>query len=220
MFFDMDGLLVDTERLWFDVERDVMGRLGGAWGEEHQRALVGGPLGRTVSYMLRLSGATVSSAEVGRWLLDGMMERLRGDGVPLLPGARALLEEVSRARVPCALVSSAQRVLVDTVLDQLGREWFDTTVSGTDVPHTKPEPDPYLRAAAALQVDPARCAALEDSPNGVASAEAAGCLTVVVPSVVPIPPAPGRIVLRSLTDVDLALITGAMSARVCDDGPR
>ena len=79
-------------------------------------------------------------------------------------------------------------------------------VCGEDVPATKPDPAPYLLAAKLLDVEPARCTALEDSPNGVASATAAGCLVVAVPSFVPIPPAPGRLVAASLRDVSLATL--------------
>ena len=66
---------------------------------------------------------------------------------------------------------------------------------------SKPHPEPYLRAAALLGVDPGRCIAVEDSPTGVASAEAAGCVTVVVDGVVAVPPAPGRTGVRSLRDL-------------------
>ncbi|MQA83429.1 MAG: HAD-IA family hydrolase [Streptosporangiales bacterium] len=205
VFFDMDGLLVDSERLWFEVEREVMVRLGAEWREEDQAALVGGSVQRTVRYMLDRSGADVDPEAVARWLLDDMADRLRSE-VPLRPGAEKLLDEVIGARVPRALVSSAHRALIDPVLDALGPDRFDVTVAGDEVRRTKPDPEPYLKAAGLLGVHPGGCVVLEDSPNGLASAEAAGCVTVAVPSVVPIPPAPGRTVVRSLYDVDLALL--------------
>ena len=86
------------------------------------------------------------------------------------------------------------------------------TVCGDDVPATKPDPAPYLLAAKLLDADPARCVALEDSPNGVASATAAGCLVVAVPSFLPIPAAPGRLVATSLFDVTLATLRTLASA--------
>jgi beta-phosphoglucomutase-like phosphatase (HAD superfamily) len=73
---------------------------------------------------------------------------------------------------------------------------------------TKPDPEPYLLAAKLLEADPARCVVLEDSPNGVASASAAGCRVIAVPSLVPIPPAPGRLVVRSLSEVSVATLRG------------
>jgi beta-phosphoglucomutase-like phosphatase (HAD superfamily) len=78
---------------------------------------------------------------------------------------------------------------------------FDVTVCADDVSVTKPDPEPYLLAAKLLGVDPARCVALEDSPNGVASAEASGCRVFAVPSLLSIPPGAGRTVLRSLLDL-------------------
>jgi beta-phosphoglucomutase-like phosphatase (HAD superfamily) len=78
---------------------------------------------------------------------------------------------------------------------------FDVLVCAEDVSATKPDPEPYLLAAKLLDVNPARCLALEDSPNGVASAQAAGCRVIAVPSLVPIEAAPGLIVVRSLLDL-------------------
>jgi HAD superfamily hydrolase (TIGR01509 family) len=200
--FDMDGLLVDTERLWFESEKDVMERLGGIWRPENQHDLVGGSLANTVGYMLRLSGSDADPDVVAGWLLDAMTTRLN-DGVDLLPGARELLESAGLAGVPCALVSSSRRVLVDAVLAGFERDWFSVTISGDDVSRLKPNPEPYLATTSTLGVEPRHCVVLEDSPNGVASSEAAGCVTVAVPSIVPICPAPGRTVVASLRELSL-----------------
>lgn len=210
VFFDMDGLLVDSERLWFEVEKEIMARLGGEWRDEDQAALVGGSMARTVTFMLERSGSALAPSVVARWLLDGMVDRLR-DEVPLCAGAEKLLDEVQGAGVPMALVSSAFRVLVDAALDGLGRDRFDVIVAGDEVVRTKPDSEPYATAARHLGVRPRNCVALEDSPNGLASAEAAGCVTVAVPSVVPVPEAPGRTIVRSLRDVDLARLRGVVA---------
>jgi HAD superfamily hydrolase (TIGR01509 family) len=202
VFFDMDGLLVDSERLWLEVEYDVAGRLGVEWGPVHQAAMVGGSLERTVAYLLELSGPAAPPAQVGRWLLDGMAELLSAQ-VPLMPGAKDLLTQVQGAGLPAALVTSTHRRLLEHALDGIGREFFTVTVAGDEVTRTKPAPDPYLTAARLLEVTPRRCVVLEDSPAGVAAAEAAGCVTVAVPSVVAVPPAAGRTVVSSLTEIDL-----------------
>lgn len=217
VFFDMDGLLVDSERLWFEVEEQVMARLGGTWRDEDQAVLVGGSLDRTVAFMLDRSGSREAPRTVARWLLDGMVDLLRVD-VPLRPGAEKLLDEVERAGVPRALVSSAHRVLVDAALDSLGGERFDVTVAGDEVARTKPDAEPYRTAARLLGVRTRGCVALEDSPNGVVSAEAAGCVTVAVPSVVTVDPAPGRTIVRSLHDVDLARLEALVRAYGDGDG--
>jgi HAD superfamily hydrolase (TIGR01509 family) len=203
VLFDMDGLLVDSERLWYETEAEVMAGLGATWGPEHQESLVGGSIDRTVAYMLALTGPVEAPGEVARRLLDGMAERLRAN-VPMMPGAKELLDEVREAGVPSALVSSTHRNLMEYALDGIGRDRLTITVAGDEVAHTKPHPEPYLTAARLLDADPRQCVALEDSPNGTASATAAGCHVVAVPSVVPIAGAPGRTVVTSLLDVDLA----------------
>ena len=204
ILFDMDGTLVDSEKLWFRAEGEVMAWLGwdGVWGPEHQRQLVGGSMGRTVAYMLEVSGIGADPAEVARRLQDGVEALLR-EQVPLMPGAKDLLSEVQAAGVPAALVTSTQRRITEYVLDGLGRDYFTTTLTGDEVARPKPHPEPYLTAAERLGADPARCVAIEDSPTGVASAEAAGCAVVAIPSVTEILPAPGRTVVATLTDLDL-----------------
>lgn len=202
VLFDMDGLLIDSESVWLEVESEVMAWLGGEWTPAHQERLVGGSLYLAVDYMLELTGADAPREEVGRRMLDGMAERL-GACVPMMPGAKDLLAELRAAGMTTALVSSSHRRLIEPVLDAVGREHFALSVAGDEVARTKPHPEPYLTAAARLGADPARCVVLEDSPNGVAAAEAAGCVTVAVPGLLPIPPAPGRTVVASLREVDL-----------------
>ncbi|WP_182905487.1 HAD family phosphatase [Microbispora sp. H13382] len=202
VLFDMDGLLVDTEGVWFEVETEVVTRLGGAWGPEHQEQLVGGSWDRTVAYMLELTQADADPAVVGEWLIDGMESRL-SRGVEPMPGALDLLRGLGDHGVRTALVTSSLRIIADAVLKAVGREHFEIVVTADDVMNTKPHPEPYLTAAGLLSVDPERCVALEDSPNGVASATAAGCRVVAVPGVLPIAQAPGRVVMPSLLDVDV-----------------
>ncbi len=205
VLFDVDGTLVDSERLWFLAEAATMAWLGwqGSWGPEHQEELVGGSIDKTVTYLLKVADVRADRAEVAGHLLSGVEALLRQE-VPLMPGAKDLLSEVQAAGVPAALVTSTGRKITECVLDGIGREYFATTLTGDEVTHPKPDPEPYLTAAARLGADPARCVALEDSPTGVASAEAAGCVVVAIPSVTPIRPAPGRTVVGSLADLDLA----------------
>jgi len=206
VLFDMDGLLVDTEPLWLETETEVMGRLGAPWTAEDQETLLGGSLERTVSYLLAKATRPAPPATVARWMLDGMLERTRAGRVVIRPGAREIVAEVAASGIPYALVTSSQRPFAAAVLDTTGLP-FPVTVCGEDVSATKPAPDPYLLAAKLLEVDPGGCVALEDSPNGAASADAAGCRVVAVPSLVPIPPVPGRrIVVPALTDVTLTTL--------------
>lgn len=203
--FDMDGLLVDTEPLWLETETEVMARLGAPWTTADQEALLGGSMERTVGYLLGKAARPVPPETVERWMVDGMLERVRAGRVVVRPGAREIVTEVAASGLPYALVTSSQRPFAAAVLQATGLP-FPVTVCAEDVSETKPAPDPYLMGAKLLDVDPERCVALEDSPNGVASATAAGCLVVAVPSLVPIPPAPGRVVAGSLSEVSLATL--------------
>jgi HAD superfamily hydrolase (TIGR01509 family) len=201
VLFDMDGLLVDSEPVWFDVEAEVMAGLGVRWTKADQAACVGGPTDRSSAYMLDLAGSELRVEELESRLVAGMVDRLRRH-VPLLPGAAELLDAVRSAGVPAALVSSSHRLLVDAALTGLGWERFDVTIAGDEVEYGKPSPEPYLAACCWLGVPPSRCVVLEDSPVGVASGQAAGCVVVAVPSVTAIEPADRRVVLDTLDGVD------------------
>ncbi len=212
ILFDMDGLLIDSEPLWFEVESEVMAHLGGQWSTADQQALVGGSLERSIDYLLGRATRAAAREEVARWMVDGMTALLRERGVQVLPGARELLAEVTDAGIPNALVTSSERQIMEVVIPKIGMT-FGATVCAEDVQRSKPAPEPYLRAAELLGVDPAGCIVLEDSPNGVAAAEAAGCLVVAVPSLLPIPTVPGRVVASALSQIDLATLQGMMGAR-------
>lgn len=209
ILFDMDGLLIDSEPLWFEVESEVMAHLGGQWDAADQQALVGGSLDRTVDYLLDRATRAAPRDEIGRWLVDGLTALLRERGVPVLPGARELLAEVTDAGMPNALVTSSERQIMEAVIPKIGMN-FGATVCAEDVRQAKPSAEPYLKAAALLGVDPDCCVALEDSPNGIAAAEAAGCMVVAVPSMIPIPTRPGRVVASSLSQINLAMLRGMM----------
>jgi HAD superfamily hydrolase (TIGR01509 family) len=205
VLFDMDGLLVDTEPLWLETETEVMARLGAPWTPEDQQALLGGSMARTVGYLLAKATRPAAPETVGRWMMAGMLDRVRAGRVVVRPGARELVAAVAAAGLRYALVTSSQREFAVAVLGATGLA-FPVTVCGEDVAATKPDPEPYLLAAKLLGAPPERCVALEDSPNGVASATAAGCRVVAVPSLVPVPAAPGRVVVGSLPEVNLGML--------------
>jgi HAD superfamily hydrolase (TIGR01509 family) len=211
VFFDMDGLLVDTEKLWFQVESDVMRHLGAGWTTADQEHLVGGSMPETVAYMLQVSGSGKDPAELEAWMLDELLALL-AEGFDMMPGAAELLTEVRASGVPTGLVTSSTRLVAEAVLGGIGHDHFDIVVTGDDVLRFKPHPEPYLSAAGTLGVDPACCAVLEDSLSGVAAATAAGCAVVAVPSVRAIPPAPRRLVVESLKQVDMAVLRGLVAS--------
>jgi HAD superfamily hydrolase (TIGR01509 family) len=207
VLFDMDGLLVDSEPLWFEAERSVMARMGATWAETDQEQLIGGSLGNSVAYMRARAATPAEPEQVGRWLLDTMAALMTERGVPLMPGAAELLAEIAAAGIPRALVTSAQRQIMDAVIASTGLA-FGVTVCAEDVSRGKPDAEPYLQAAALLGEPPGGCVALEDSPRGIASAQAAGCPVIAVPSVLSAAPTagpgrPGPTVVASLREVDL-----------------
>jgi HAD superfamily hydrolase (TIGR01509 family) len=202
VLFDMDGVLADSEPLWFKAESAVMARLGGSWAEGDQRLLVGGSMAVTVAHLLSRGTVAASPAQVEHWLIESMVGLLASDALPVMPGARELVAEVAAAGLPYALVTSSERVIMDAVLAGFGAV-FPVTVCASDVARCKPDPEGYLLAAAKLGVDPRRCVVIEDSPNGVAAGEAAGCVVVAVPGIVPIPAVPGRLVVASVAELSL-----------------
>jgi HAD superfamily hydrolase (TIGR01509 family) len=207
VLFDLDGLLVDSEPVWYDVESAVVNELGGVWGHEHQAACIGGTLDASCRYMIEVAGARGSVEELTDRLLSEMVRRFRS-ALPVHAGALELLDAVRDAGVATGLVSSSYRVLVDAALDRLGAGRFDVSVAGDEIIRGKPDPMPYLVACERLGVAPRNSVVLEDAATGVASAEAAGCIVVAVPSVAPIVTAPGRHVVAALTDVHVDWLLG------------
>jgi HAD superfamily hydrolase (TIGR01509 family) len=200
VLFDLDGLLVDSEPVWYEVEYAAVEALGGQWGPEHQAACIGGTIDQTCAYILELTGASVDAAQLQDDLLAAMAARF-ADSLPVRRGALDLLDALMARGMPIGLVTSSYRVLVDAALAVLGRDRFSVTVSGEDVRRGKPDPEPYALACRRLGVDPRRTVVFEDAPNGVISAETAGCRVVAVPTVAPIEPTPTRVVVESLADV-------------------
>jgi HAD superfamily hydrolase (TIGR01509 family) len=202
VLFDMDGLLVDSEPVWFEVESAAVESLGGSWAPEHQAALIGGTIDASCRYMIEHTGADITVDELSDRLISEMVRRF-GVELPIHPGALELVDAVREAGVPTGLVSSSYRVLVDAALDRLGRQRFDVSLAGDEVARGKPDPEPYRTACGRLGVAPQDTVVLEDAASGVASAEAAGCVVVAVPSVAPIDATARRPVVRRIGDIDV-----------------
>jgi HAD superfamily hydrolase (TIGR01509 family) len=216
VLFDMDGLLVDSEPLWFEVEAAIMARMGSPWGPADQEHLIGGSLPRSTAYMQRKATAPVAQDVIAQWLVQGMAELIQRRGVQLMPGAAGLLAEIEAAGIPFALVTSAEREIMDATLEVIGVR-FPATVCAADVTRKKPDPEPYLRAAGLLGAAPERCVALEDSPTGLAAAHAAGCAVIAVPSV-PVFSGPGVTTVKSLCDVSFDLLDAVVTGKTdCRD---
>lgn len=202
VLFDMDGLLFDSEPLWYAVEEAAVQRLGGTWGPQHQEALIGGTMDASCRYMLELTGADMSVGELSDLLVAEMVQHFRAGTAPLHDGALELVDAVRAAGVRTGLVSSSYRVVIDAALDLLGRERFDVSIAGDEVARGKPDPEPYRTACDRLGVVTQATIVLEDAIAGVMSAEAAGCTVVAVPSVAPIEATPSRAVVARLAEID------------------
>lgn len=195
VLFDMDGTLVDTERLWWEAVEQVAGR---PLTEADEPEVLGRPVEHTAGWLAAGTGRPAAALAAG--LHREFADRVRTGIVPR-PGALDLLDALAAAGVPTALVTASPRAVADLVLDALGPGRFAASVTADDTARTKPAPDPYLAACRALGVDPAACVAVEDTETGVASAEAAGCAVLAVPSLAPIGGAPGRTVRDTLVGV-------------------
>lgn len=205
VLLDMDGTLVDSEKVW-DVSLDQLAvHLGGELTPPLRASLTGSSIGGTIATLHAAFGVdpAVSEAASTAYLLDRTETLFRTD-IEWRPGAKSLLAELRSASIPTALVTSTARRLTEIVLDAIGRQWFDATVCGDEVVHPKPHPDPYRRAAELLAVTAADCVAIEDSDIGTTSAAAAGCAVLTVPCDTPVPSGPGRTFAPSLLGIGLA----------------
>ncbi|HEY5834783.1 HAD family hydrolase [Streptomyces sp.] len=205
VLLDLDGTLVDTEGIWWAAEAAVFADLGHVLDDEHRSVVVGGPMSRSVGHLMSVTGTTATLGEL-TVSINERFEQLIERGAPLMPGARRLLTELAAYGIPTALVSASHRRTIDAMLRTLGPEHFAFTLAGDEVTRTKPHPEPYLTAAARLGADPAACVVVEDTPTGVASAEAAGCQVIAVPSLVPIESGPGRTVVGSLEELSVPFL--------------
>lgn len=203
VLFDMDGTLLDSEKIWDVALDDLAHYLGGELSDSARRRMVGSSVGRSIAIMHDDLGIDADPESSGAYLLERAAELFR-TSLEWKPGARELLVAVHDAGVPAALVTSTHRRLTEIALDTIGRQYFAATVCGDEVAHPKPAPDPYRQAAVLLGVAAAHCVAIEDSPLGIASAEAAGCVVLGVPSEVPLESVPGRTVRPSLAGVTVA----------------
>jgi HAD superfamily hydrolase (TIGR01509 family) len=212
VLFDMDGTLVDSEKVWDIALRELARRAGGELSDRARHAMIGSNMARTMRLMREdLGQPDRPEAPDVAWLNDRVFQ-LFSEGLVWRPGAYELLQAVRSAGIPTALVTSTGRRLVDVALNTLGRENFDVVVCGDEVAVPKPDPEPYRTAAELLGVKIEECVAIEDSPVGVASAVASGAAVLAVPADLELPPTDGVHLLRTLEGVDPAYLAGLLTA--------
>ncbi|WP_238013367.1 HAD family phosphatase [Dactylosporangium sp. AC04546] len=204
MLFDMDGTLVDSEKVWSVGLTELAAHYGRELSEAARKAMVGTNMTDSMRILHTDLGLPTGRPETDAsvvWLEERVKFLFR-DGLQWRPGAQELLADLRAAGVPLALVTATHRHLVDVALLTIGAANFDAVVAGDEVDLTKPHPMPYLTAAALVGADPASCVAVEDSPNGLKSARAAGCAVLAVPCEVDLDPE-GVTLVDSLLDVDV-----------------
>ena len=185
VLWDMDGTLVDTEPYWMAAETALVQSFGGSWTHEDALQLVGSGLIDS-AVILQNAGVAMEAEAIVSHLTDVVQESLRTQGVPFRPGARELLRDLRDAGIPTGLVTMSLRRMALNVVELIEFDAFDIVVAGDDVDNPKPHPEPYLQAAALLDVDIAEVIVIEDSPTGVRAGLASGALTLAVPHIVPL----------------------------------
>ena len=205
VIFDMDGLLLDTERIALAAFHDACGHFGLADRTALFMRCVGVTHARSLQILQEGLGERVDHLDFDATWGVKFTERTTARPIALKQGATQLLERLSGRRVPLAVATSTTSADADQRLRAAGiRCHFDAIVGGDQVERSKPHPDIYLKAAAALGQSPQRCLALEDSENGVRAAVSAGMTVIQIPDLVPVSPALrqlGHTVLASLDEV-------------------
>jgi HAD superfamily hydrolase (TIGR01509 family) len=209
VIFDLDGVLIDSEQVWARVRQRFVGEHGGRWRDEATREMMGMSSTEWSRYMAEELEIPLPPSDISRQVVERVAEVYRRE-LPLLPGAAEAARRLA-ANWPLGLASSANRPLIDLVLDLAGlAPLFRVAISSEEVPRGKPAPDVYLEAAARLEVEPRHAAAVEDSTNGLLAARAAGLGVVAIPNSA-FPPARDALeaadrVLASLDELDTRVV--------------
>jgi HAD superfamily hydrolase (TIGR01509 family) len=210
--FDLDGVLVDSEHVWDAARRELAAERGLPWPEPATRDMMGMSSVEWSRYMHDRVGLPEPPEEISAEVVRRLEEIYRRE-LPLRDGAAEAVERLAE-HWPLGLASSSNRELIDLVLELSGlTRLFQVTVSSEEVPRGKPAPDVYLEAARRLGVAPARCAAVEDSENGIRSAKAAGMYVLAIPNRV-YPPAEDALDLADAVLTSVKELTPEIIERV------
>lgn len=205
VIFDMDGVLVDSERLYLRFWQEACAAYGFALSEEQGLSLRSNSPETAIPKFRAWFGEGADYAAIRDTRRELMARYIDENGVALKEGAAELVHYLKTHGIKIALATASPVKRAQYYLEPHGLfEQFDAVVSGADVAHSKPAPDIYLKAADALGLPPSQCMAVEDSPTGIAAAHAAGCFTVMIPDLTP-PDKQTRLltdcVLESLADI-------------------
>lgn len=214
VLWDMDGTLIDSEPYWIGVEMELAQRFNVPWTHEDGLAMVGQAMDISAR-ALQERGVAMTVTEITDFMIASVANQVRAN-IPWQADARALLDEVVAAGIPCALVTMSYTPLAEAFLEFVPNT-FQVVVTGDAVEHGKPHPEPYLKAARELGVDITQCVAIEDSPAGVASGHASGAHTIGVQRIVAVEPREGISRVASLQGIDVATLAELVQGRVIDE---
>ena len=203
--FDLDGVLLDSEHVWDGVREQLARERGGRWHERAQADMMGMSSTEWSRYMHDVIGLPEAQEAINDEVVERMLARYEEE-LPLVDGAVDALRRLAGA-VRRAHASESNPPHHDAALAEYGRPpLFEATVSSEEVARGKPAPDVFLETARRLGAEPARCAAIEDSGNGIRSAHSAGMRVVAIPNRRYPPPQDAlelaNVTLDSLGDLD------------------
>lgn len=182
VIFDMDGLLLDSESLAMDALVSAGSALGYDMPRDFCHLMIGAPADRCRELATERYGADFPLARYFDTQEAHLRALVDGGSLRTKPGVAALLDHLDAMRLPRAIATSSSRARTDHHLALVGLAGrFDQIVTRDDVARGKPNPDPFLKAAETIGIDPRACLALEDSYNGIRAAHAAGMRVIMVP---------------------------------------
>jgi HAD superfamily hydrolase (TIGR01509 family) len=204
LLLDLDGTLLESERLWLIAEQQVMKRYGYAWTSADQHHCLGGPLERVSNYMEAKSNGSGRSEIIGNELLGAVADLFTTEPLQWRPGAEALVVQAHQLQIPTVIVTASWRSVLDTVMARMSESvgTFSHSIAGDEVQNSKPHPEPYLCAAISVGVPIGDCLAIEDSPTGTQSAVSAGARVIAVEHMATIDVA-GAVIVRTLAGHDV-----------------
>lgn len=217
--FDLDGVLLDSSHVWEDVVMEFVQRHGGVWRTlTPEETMAGGNSEEWSTWFKETCKLAMSAESIREGIISGIMTSYRRS-LPLMPGAAETVEALA-ARYVIGLASASPRDIIDLVLELSGlAPFFSATVSADEVGKGKPNPKVYIECCRRLGVPPERCLAVEDAPDGLRAAKAAGLWTVAVPAAHPSAQEHNRLLADVVID-DLRQLTPELVLSVGTIRPR